>query len=114
MINYSRLAIYAILLKGDSFGEFVIDEEGKINGGKPFVIYSEAVRSFIREVNSVELDFNEVLTKSNEGAKGGEAQKEVVVALLKSIVTSEKFSPGIILARLKDGTITKLLEKIRD
>ena len=112
MINYSRLKIYAILLKGDSFGELVFDEEGKINGGKPFVIYSETVKSFINEVNALELDFNEVLLKSKEGEINGEAQKEVVVALLKSIVTSERFSQGIVLERLKDGTIQKLLEKI--
>lgn len=50
MESYNDISVYALLLKGDSFGEWVYDDEGKINNGKPFVIYTETVRAFMDAV----------------------------------------------------------------
>lgn len=112
MEKFSDVSVYRILLKGDSFGEWVYDDEGKINGGKPFVIYTETARSFIETVERRRQETEEVIAKSKEGADKGEAEKEVVFALIKSIVASEKFAEGTVLARLKDGTIQSLLGKL--
>ena len=112
MSNYSRFAIYKILLKGDTFGEKVYDPEGIINGGKPFILYTETVKGFMEEVKNTKLDFDEVIRSSEEGAKIGNAQKEPIVALLKSIVESEKYSEGVVLERLRDGTVQELLKKL--
>ncbi len=112
MEKFDGVSIYKILLKGDSYGEWVYDDEGKINGGKPFVVYTETVRSFMDAVEKTELKTEEVIAKSKEGADKGEAEKEVVFALIKSIVSSEKFAAGTVLSRLKDGTIQSLLAKL--
>ena len=112
MGKYDSLAIYEILLKGDTFGEMVSDTEGKVNGGKTFVIYTSAVKGFMEAVNNYSQDVATVLEKSKEGAEGGTADKEVIVALLKSIVNTEKYAEGTVLERLRDGTIQTLLKKL--
>ena len=61
MEKYSRLAIYGILLKGDKFGEKVYDPEKIINGGEPFILYTETVKGFMEEVKNTKLDFNEMI-----------------------------------------------------
>lgn len=112
MESYNDISVYALLLKGDSFGEWVYDDEGKINNGKPFVIYTDTVRAFMDAVEKKEQKFETVLEKSREGALKGEAEKEVAFALLKSVVGSEKYAPGTVLSRLKDGTIQSILSKL--
>ena len=66
----------------------------------------------MEEVKNTKLDFNEMILSCEAGAKVGNAQKQPIVALLKSIVESEKYSEGVVLERLKDGTIQELLRKL--
>ena len=111
--KYTDIAVYRILLKGDSFGEMIYDPEGRINGGKPFVLYTPAVKGFMQAVKAYEQTMDTIVEKSKEGAEKGDADKELVVALLKSIVSSEEYAPGTLLERLKDGTIRSLLWRLQ-
>lgn len=111
--KFADIAIYRILLKGDSYGERIYDPEGRVNGGKPFVLYTTAVKGFMQTVKAYEQSMDLIVEKSKEGAEKGDADKELVVALLKSIVSSEEYVPGTVLDRLKDGTIQSLLWRLQ-
>ena len=132
MCMYANLTAYLPLLPDDSLGVWVLDHE---NDGTaehpfqmPFVIHSELVRQFISDVyrfheehEELELHrYSEILRRSGlqwdirsmRGANVSELDGQCVMALIMGLLRAERFSEGVLLSFLKDGTVHRWLERL--
>ena len=130
---FDELIALLELLQNDSYGEWVIDKEHKGTADDPiplsYLNYTEVVHKLIRAVyNFSENNPDYNLTQyrkvlEDRGLKWNHVSLESVdvfnmdaqgiMALLMSIVRSERFCDGAILAALKKGIIQKCLFRLK-
>lgn len=104
--EYDKIKALLPVLMHDRYG---VREE---IDGRSEVKYTPCVKEFMRRVQNVCLSEEEIAAASKKGAERGEAERDVVFALIKSIVDSEKYASGTVLEQFENGTITHLIKKL--
>ena len=130
---YESLTKYLDEFTGAEFGTWIIDKK---NDGTPehplefpFVNYSRVVDQFIHDVysfadNHEEMglhSYQKVLeengikwnAKSMETAVVDDLDAKCVIALIFGVIRAERFSEGILLVFLKNGSIIRWLERLK-
>ena len=131
MGKYDNLIKYLTIFSDNDLGEWFVDKE---NDGSmqhpiqtPYVMYSDKVSDFIEEVYRCAeqigiTDYIEVLKRHNieqnyqsmSRANATNLSADVICALLLGAVRAEKFCDGALLRFLKDGSIKKWLEELKN
>ena len=134
MSRFDKLIGLIEPLKNDSFGEVIVDREHKGTIDDPihfpYPVYTEVVNVLIHAIYDIEENYPEYeLTKygeileshnlewssrSMEDADVSNMDIQGVLALLMGMVRGERFCDGTILSMLKNGTVIKWLERIKD
>lgn len=104
--KYDKIKALLPVLMRDKYGE-----KEEIDG-KVTIKYSPCVREFMRRVDGLRPTEEEIVGASRKGAAAGEAEPDVVFALIKSIVDSEKYAAGTVYEQFKNGTIVHLIKKL--
>lgn len=130
---YENLTKYLDEFTGTEFGTWIVDDK---NDGTPehplqfpFVNYSRVVDQFIHDVYSFVDKYEEVglysyqkvleengikwNAQSMETAVVDDLDAKCVVALIYGAIRADRFGEGTLLAFLKDGFITKWLERLK-
>lgn len=130
---YESLTKYLDEFTGTEFGTWIVDKK---NDGTPehplefpFVNYSRVVDQFIHDVysfvdNHEEMglhSYQKVLeengikwnAKSMETAVVDDLDAKCVIALIFGVIRAERFSEGILLVFLKNGSIIRWLERLK-
>ena len=128
--KYTGLTDILEELKDDNYGEIHRSEGHK--GTKedpipmPFIVYSETVHKLIKVVydfdkENPDYDLKNYLeTMEKNGIKNideiepDKLDAKVVMAALMGIVRQERFCDGLILSCLENGTVQKLLQRLKD
>ena len=132
MSKHSELTAFIPLLKGDTFGEWVVDKE---NDGSPehpfqmpFVLYTVTMHQFIETLyrfcdahpeyehthygETLEENNLEWNTNSMARADVSHAEAKLVIALLVGAVRADRFSEGALLDFCKNGCLVRWLERL--
>lgn len=134
MSEFENLTKYLPLLDENAFGTWVINRE---NDGTieppiqmPFVNYAEVVHHFINDIydfidDNKDMDltrYDDILDKSGlEWGSRAMSEADVsglntqcIMALLVCAVRAERFCNGALLGVLKDGSIRRWLERLKE
>ena len=130
---YEKLTKYLDEFTGAEFGTWIFDNK---NDGTPehpaqmpFLSYSSVIMHFIEDVHSFVYEYEEIglynyqkVLEENGIEWGMEsmAKTEVdnldakcVIALIFGVIRAERFSEGILLVFLKNGSIIRWLERLK-
>lgn len=130
---YEKLTKYLDEFTGAEFGTWIFDKK---NDGTsehprqmPFISYSSVIMHFIEDVHSFVYEYEEIglynyqkVLEENGIEWGMEsmAKTEVdnldakcVIALIFGVIRAERFSEGILLVFLKNGSIIRWLERLK-
>ena len=130
---YESLTKYLDEFKGTEFGIWIVDD--KSDGTPehplefPFVDYSRVVDQFIHDVYSfvdnheeMELHSYIKILEDNDikwsrepkvNAEVDNLDAQCIIALIYGAIRADRFGEGTLLAFLKDGLITKWLERLK-
>ncbi len=132
MSKYDELTAFIPILKGDTFGEWIVDQE---NDGSPehpiqlpFVRYTAAVDRFIEALYQFcethpeyeHTRYGDTLEAYNlkwnadymANADVSHAEAKLVIALLIGAVRADRFSEGALLDFCQNGCIVRWLERL--
>lgn len=130
---YEKLTKYLDEFTGAEFGTWIFDNK---NDGTPehpaqmpFVHYSSVIMHFIEDVHSFVYEYEEIglynyknvleengikwSAKSMETAVVDDLDAKCVIALIFGVIRAERFSEGILLVFLKNGSIIRWLERLK-
>lgn len=130
---YEKITKYLDEFTGTEFGTWIFDNK---NDGTPehpaqmpFLSYSSVIMHFIEDVHSFVYEYEEIglynyekvleengikwNAKSMETAVVDDLDAKCVVALIFGVIRAERFSEGILLVFLKNGSIVRWLERLK-
>lgn len=130
---YEKITKYLDEFTGTEFGTWIFDNK---NDGTPehpaqmpFLSYSSVIMHFIEDVHSFVYEYEEIglynyekvleengikwNAKSMETAVVDDLDAKCVVALIFGVIRAERFSEGILLVFLKNGSIIRWLERLK-
>lgn len=130
---YEKITKYLDEFTGTEFGTWIFDNK---NDGTPehpaqmpFLSYSSVIMHFIEDVHSFVYEYEEMglysyqkvleengikwNAKSMETAVVDDLDAKCVIALIFGVIRAERFSEGILLVFLKNGSIIRWLERLK-
>ena len=116
--KYERITRYLEQFHRETFGKWVrVIAEGTDENtySRPYFKYDDDVEEFINdmhEINAVDFDYVKNIEKIEDKAVEDLTEDELITKLTL-FVRGEKFCEGMLSVALRDGTIQKILERLK-